>query len=157
MSLTVPTWIGALATAVLAGGAGFTVYYAKQAFGKQSSSSATCGMCRRPANRAVPARRRRGPAPPPAIARPTRPPPLLASGTRPRRLHLDRGATRPNGAPKVAATACAADQAGQEAMTRPAPGGRPGRTGFPSPPPGAPQPCPFDVWQALRGVAAFAA
>jgi TolA-binding protein len=34
--MLIATWIGAVATAVLAVGAGFTVYYAKQAFEKQS-------------------------------------------------------------------------------------------------------------------------
>jgi len=36
MPLTVPTWIAAIATAVLAVGAGFTVYYARKAFREQS-------------------------------------------------------------------------------------------------------------------------
>ncbi len=37
MSLLTATWIGAIATVVLAVGAGFTVYYARQAFTKQSA------------------------------------------------------------------------------------------------------------------------
>src|SRR5689334_17670964 len=40
MSLVLPTWIGAIATVVLAVGAGFTVYYARNAFREQSSEVA---------------------------------------------------------------------------------------------------------------------
>jgi hypothetical protein len=36
LSIALPTWIGAIATVVLAVGAGFTVYYARKAFGEQS-------------------------------------------------------------------------------------------------------------------------
>jgi hypothetical protein len=36
LSITLPTWIGAIATVVLAFGAGFTVYYARRAFREQS-------------------------------------------------------------------------------------------------------------------------
>jgi hypothetical protein len=36
LSIALPTWIGAIATVVLAVGAGFTVYYARKAFREQS-------------------------------------------------------------------------------------------------------------------------